>query len=192
MSWMPIFTIGFWNAWILTLFMILHPFIMKLVDKAVGSGDINQKMGASPDEQGEKKSFPIPTMLMIALFILSIFIPLMLGRICLYIGLAIYLVGILMFLSAILTAARTPLGRIFSQGMYRYSRHPLYLSFLIVFLGISIATASWFFLLLSMGWMIFPISQVSSEEQGCIDSFGDEYKKYMKRTPKWLGIPKSY
>jgi protein-S-isoprenylcysteine O-methyltransferase Ste14 len=33
---------------------------------------------------------------------------------------------------------------------------------------------------------------VNSEEQGCLDSFGDEYKKYMERTPKWLGIPKSY
>jgi protein-S-isoprenylcysteine O-methyltransferase Ste14 len=192
MSWMPVFTIGFWNAWILTLFMLLHPFIMKLVDNAVGYGDINQKMGASPVEQGEVKSFPIPSVLMIVLFIFSIFIPLMSGRIYFYVGLAIYLVGILMFLSAILTAARTPLGQIFSGGMYHYSRHPLYLSFLVVFLGISIATASWVFLLLSMGWMIFPISQVNSEEQGCLDSFGDEYKKYMERTPKWLGIPKSY
>lgn len=191
MSWIPTFKIGFWNGWILTLFMVLHPFIMNLVDKAVGTGNINQKMGDVPAEEEEKRSVPIPTMFLIVLFVYSIFLPLRLGTIWFYVGLAIYLVGIVMFLSSIITVAKTPMGQIFSQGMYRYSRHPLYLSFLITFVGISVTSASWLFLLLSMGWMVFPFSQVSSEEKGCIESLGVKYREYMNRTPKWLGIPKS-
>jgi protein-S-isoprenylcysteine O-methyltransferase Ste14 len=191
MSWIPTFKIGFWNASILTLFTVLHPLIMNFVDEAFGTGNINQKMGDVPLEKGVKRHIPIPTVLLIVLFVFSIFLPLKLGTVWFYFGIVIYLVGIVMFLSSIITAAKTPLGQVFSRGMYRYSRHPLYLSFLVIFLGISVASVSWLYLLLSMGWMIFPISQVSSEEKSCLASFGAEYQEYMNRTPKWLGLPKS-
>jgi len=189
-SWIPTLEIGFWNAWILALFMLLHPLIMNFVDKAVGTGNINQKMGDVPAEEGKKRPIPIPTVLLIVLFIYSIFLPLKLGTPWFNVGFAIYLVGIVMFLTSMITAAKTPLGQIFSRGMYRYSRHPLYISFLSILMGISVASASWVFLMLSMGWMFFPISQVASEEQGCLESFENEYQEYMHRTPKWLGIPK--
>jgi len=190
-SWIPTFEINFWNAWILTLFMVLHPLIMNLVDKTVGTGNINKKMGDVQAEKGKKKSLPIPTVLLIVLFLYSIFLPLKLGTAWFYTGIAIYLVGIVMFLSSIITVSKTPMDQIFSRGMYRYSRHPLYLSFLFTFVGVSVASASWLFLLLSMGWMVFPISQVTSEEQDCLKSFGNEYQEYMNTTSKWLGLPKS-
>jgi protein-S-isoprenylcysteine O-methyltransferase Ste14 len=190
-SWIPAFKIGFWNAWILTLFIVLHPLILIFVDKAFGNGNINQKMGDVPKEKGEKKTIPIPTLLLSLLFIYSIFLPLKSGSAWLYAGFSIYVVGILMFLSSIMIVARTAVGHIFSLGMYRYSRHPLYLSFLFIFLGIGVVSASWLFLLLSMGWMVFPISQVTSEERGCLEAFGIDYQEYMDRTPKWLGFPKS-
>jgi len=191
MSWIPVFDLGLWNAWIPSLFIVLHPFIMKLVDKAVGTGNINAKMGDIPTEEGEKKPIPIPTILLMVLFVYTIFLPLKLGTTWFYVGLAIYLIGIGMFLSAIITAARAPSGKIFTGGAYCYSRHPLYLSFLLTFLGVSVASTSWLFLLLSLGWMYFPLAQVNSEERGCLDTFGVEYQEYMNRTPQWIGIPKS-
>ena len=191
MSWIPTFEIGFWNAWTLALFVILHPLIMKFVDKTVGNGNISQKLGDVPLKEGEKRAFPIPTLLLIGLFIYSIFLPLQLGTAWFFFGLAIYLVGIVMFLNSIITVAKTPMGKIFSRGMYRYSRHPLYLSVLFIFVGISVASASWVFLLFSMGWTALPISQVNAEEHSCIETFGIEYQEYMHKTPKWLGMPKS-
>lgn len=191
MSWILTFKIGFWNAWILTLFTVLHPLIMNVVDEAFGTGNINQKMGDVPLEKGEKRPIPISTVLLIVLFVFSIFLPLKLGTSWFYLGLVVYLVGIVMFLSSIITVAKTPMGQIFTRGMYHYSRHPLYVSFIFIFVGISVASASWLFLLLSMGWMVFPISQVTKEEKGCLASFGAEYQEYMNRTPKWVGVPKS-
>ncbi|MFZ3070970.1 MAG: hypothetical protein WA110_07620, partial [Anaerolineaceae bacterium] len=32
-------------------------------------------------------------------------------------------------------------------------------------------------------------SQVNSEKQGCLEAFGDAYREYARRSPKWLGIP---
>ncbi len=191
MSWIPAFELGLWNAWILALFLVLHPLVMNIVDNAVGTGDINKKMGDPSLEERGKQSIPIPTLLLIALFVYSVFLPLKTGTVWLYSGIAIYMVGVAMFLAAIITAVKTTLGQVFSGGMYRYSRHPLYLSFLILFVGISLATLSWLFLLLSMIWMIFPLAQVEAEEQGCLKTFGIEYQEYIARTPKWLGLPKS-
>jgi protein-S-isoprenylcysteine O-methyltransferase Ste14 len=190
MSLIPVFQLGFWNAWILTLFMLLHPYILSMVDKTFGAGDMYEKMGGTPAEKGQKKPVPIPTLLLVLLFVLSIFIPLKLGTAWLYLGIIIYILGVVMCLNSMITAAKTPCGRVFTDGAYRYSRHPMYLSFLLIFLGISVASLSWLFLLLSMGWMVFPLSQVNGEEQYCLDSLGDEYSLYMQKTPKWLGFPR--
>jgi len=106
-----------------------------------------------------------------------------------YLGLALYLAGIAIFMSALVTVSKTPAGRVFTQGMYRFSRHPLYLSFIVILLGVSVATLSGLFLLLSTGWLIFPLSHVNTEERSCLDMFGVAYQDYMNRTPKWIGIP---
>jgi protein-S-isoprenylcysteine O-methyltransferase Ste14 len=186
----PEFSFGFWNAWILALFVIIHPSVMKLVDKAFGEGELKRKMGDTRADEGRSKSIPLPTLLLYLLFILSIFIPLKLGTWWIVAGLAVYLAGIAIFLSAIIVAARTPLGHVFIRGVYRFSRHPLYLSFMLVFIGISLVSASWLFLLLSMAWMYFPISQVDAEERGCLDTLGSEYQAYLEKTPKWFGFPR--
>ena len=191
MSLKPVLEIGVWNAWILALFLVLHPLLVNWVDKVIGTGNISQKMGEAPASVGQKIVMQVPMLLLIAFFILAIFLPLRLDTFWFYFGLLIYLFGIAVFLSAIITAARTPIGQIFSEGIYRYSRHPLYLSFLIIFVGISTASASWLFLLLSLGWMAFPLSQVTAEEKECLKVFGVDYQEYKQRTPKWLGLPRS-
>jgi protein-S-isoprenylcysteine O-methyltransferase Ste14 len=187
----PVFEVGIWNAWILTLFVIIHPLITQLIDKAVGTGGFNQKMGDIPAEKEQIQSLPLPSVLLFILFLISIFIPLRLGIVWFYVGLSIYSIGIVIFIGSIISAARTPVGQLFTQGMYRYSRHPMYLSFLLIFFGISLASLSWLFLVLSMLWMVFPLSQVNAEERGCLEAFGEKYRAYMDKTPKWLGLPKS-
>ncbi len=187
----PIFEIGLWNAWIPGLFLVLHPLLVRLLDHAIGSGDMDQKMGGVPSLQREKSLQQIPVLLLIILFILTIFLPLQLGTVWFYSGLLVYLFGLAVFLCAIITAVKTPPGQIFSGGAYRYSRHPMYLSFLAIFISISLVSASWIFLVLSLGWMVFPLSQVNAEERDCIKKFGSDYLGYMHRTPKWLGIPRS-
>jgi protein-S-isoprenylcysteine O-methyltransferase Ste14 len=59
----------------------------------------------------------------------------------------------------------------------------------ITFVGISIAAASWLFLLLSVVIIILQISQANAEERGCLEMFGEAYREYMNRTPRWIGIP---
>jgi len=192
MSWLPAFKIGLWNAWILMLYVPLLSPIMRVVDKVVGTSEIFKKMGGDVSYQkGEKKAYSIYMVVLLILLAYSIFIPLKLGTRWFYAGLTIYLVGLVMLLTGIINVATTPLGKPFTNGIYRFSRHPGYFSMFITFMGVSVASASWVFLLLSIVSMILQNSSAIAEERACLEIFGGEYQEYMNRTPRWIGIPKS-
>ena len=61
----------------------------------------------------------------------------------------------------------------------------------IIFVGVGIVTASWVFLLLSVVYAIVLLLWVDAEERHCLKFYGDAYREYMNKTPKYLGIPKS-
>jgi len=191
MSFLPTFELGLWNAWILMLVYILHPLIMLVVDKAVGTGKIFKKMGDAPTDKREKRDNIIAMVILFLLILYSIFLPLKAGASWFYAGLAIWLVGLVMFLAAIVNVAATPAGQVFKKGMYRYSRHPLYISVSAIFLGVGVASTSWVFMFLTAIYIILQNSQADAEERGCLNTYGEEYKEYMNRTPRWMGIPKS-
>ena len=190
MSWLPAFEIGLWNAWILMLYIPLHPLIMIVVDKAIGTGEILKKMGDVPYEKGEKRVFVISMVVILLLLAYSVFLPLKLGTVWFYAGLTIYLVGLVMFLIAIVNIATTPLGQPFTKGMYRYSRHPMLFSGWMTFVEVSVVSASWIFLLLSVLIKVLQTTQAIAEERGCLETYGDEYQEYLNRTPRWIGMPK--
>jgi len=191
MSWMPEFKIGLWNAWILVLYFPLHPVIMILLDKVAGTGDIFKKMGDPPYERWEKRACILANIISFVMLIYSLFLPLKTGTTWFIIGLLIYLVGLAMFIYAIVNIVTTPLGQPFIDGIYHYSRHPMLFSIFITFLGISLATISWVFLLLSIVFSVLEGFLVNAEERGCLEMFGDRYQKYLDSTPRWIGMPKS-
>jgi len=89
------------------------------------------------------------------------------------------------------TLMNTPLDRPATEGLYRISRNPIYLGAFLEFIGIGIACASWLFLLLIAILITLQHISVASEERWCLEKYGDAYREYMNRTPKWIGIPKS-
>jgi len=156
-----------------------------------GIGDMWKKMGEVPYENGEKRVFMISMVVMLLLLGYSVFLPLKLGTVWFYAGLATYLAGLVLYLTAIVNIATTPLGQPFTKGIYRYSRHPMLFSSWITFVGASIASASWILLLLSVVFIVLQTAEATAEERGCLERYGDEYQEYLNRTPRWIGMPKS-
>jgi protein-S-isoprenylcysteine O-methyltransferase Ste14 len=69
----------------------------------------------------------------------------------------------------------------------------MYVTGVFIFLGVSILSASWVFLLFTI---IFGVGvtrpySVKVEEAQCLGHYGAAYREYMNRTPRWIGIPKS-
>lgn len=190
MTWLPVFRIGVWNAWIFMLFLPLHPLLMLVIDKAAGTGDIFKKMGDVPADRKEKWLNLMETLFQVLLFITSIFLPLRVGTAWFYSGLAVFLTGFVVFLISVFNVATTPSGQLFTSGMYRFSRHPLYLSTSLIPLGAGIASTSWIFIILALiNWGFFA-SQVNKEEKECLQTYGDKYQNYLNKTPRWIGIPR--
>ena len=191
MSLLPEFELGFWNAWLLLLYFPLHPLIFLVVDKLVGTGDIMKKMGDVPFENQEKIVAVVSMILTLLLLIASIFLPLKFGTAWFWVGMPLYLVGLIMFLSAIVTIAKTPAGQPFNDGMYRYSRHPMVIGESLTFIGAGLATASLLFVALSIVLMFVAMRLAIAEERGCLEIYGNEYGAYLDRTRRWIGMPKS-
>jgi protein-S-isoprenylcysteine O-methyltransferase Ste14 len=182
MSLRPTLELGMLNAWIFGIAFILLVYIPVLTFK-----DFNRKMG-----QGEHygKTEVLMTVLCFILMIFPIVLPLKLGTALFYIGLIIFLLGLSITTLTIANAASTPLGKPFVNGVYRYSRNPGYLGQIMVFVGIGIASASWIYLVLSATLIVLTFLLISIEERMTLEKFGESYRQYMVRTPRWLGIPR--
>jgi protein-S-isoprenylcysteine O-methyltransferase Ste14 len=191
MSAVPDFETGVWNAWILMLYLPLHPLMFIVIDRLVGIGAIMKKLGnVSYDRTGERVLTSSMILFLLA-FIYSVFLPLKLGSTWFYTGIALYALGLAMFILAIANIATTPHDQPFTRGLYRFSRHPMTFWANLMHLGISIATASWVFILFSIVYALLWHVVVTTEERGCLEKYGDAYQEYLNSTPRWLGIPRS-
>lgn len=184
MSAVPAFEIGAWNAWIFMLINFLPmPMLMRVhkdwfKDSMKTYGEANKAL------------YYIDWILWALAFAYSIFLPLRLGTIWFYVGLPIALVGALTYIVVIVSLVTTPLGKEpATTGLYRYSRHPMYVTQLVMFIGVGIASASWLFLLLTIVYAVLELIYAGSEEHVCLEMYGDTYREYMNRTPRWIGIP---
>jgi len=189
MSLIPAFEIGVWNAWLFTIWLLIPYFLVPLniLPKGREEGS-NLTAEFNKTQKGAFFSLHIINLLML---IYSVFVPLKLGTVWFYAGLPVYLLGLISYAMVFVGFATTPPDKLVTRGIYRYSRNPMYLSAVIIFVGIGIASASWVFLLLAVVYMILPLLWVDAEERHCLKVYGDAYRDYMNRTPKYLGIPKS-
>ena len=67
----------------------------------------------------------------------------------------------------------------------------MYVTYFLVFLGTSIATASWLFMLFLILFTAGTVAFIDFEEKGCLEQYEELYSKYREKTPQWIGIPKS-
>jgi protein-S-isoprenylcysteine O-methyltransferase Ste14 len=73
-----------------------------------------------------------------------------------------------------------------SSGAFRYVRHPLYLGSILVYLGLTVSTASLFCLALLVVIFLFYNYIAGYEEKLLETKFGDAYIEYKKKTGKWI------
>ena len=189
MSLAPAFEIGIWNAWIFMSSFILQMLVVMLLSKRVW-----QRSGHPADVQKsktEKQAGIIGNTIWGLATLYSIFLPLKMGTLWFFIGFPIFFLGVMILAIATTDFAVTPSERPTTQGTYAFSRHPLYLSSFVIYIGTGIATASWLFLLLGLANIFWVRTEARVEERYCLEKYGELYREYMNRTPRWLGLPKS-
>jgi len=187
MQLIPVFEIGILNVWIFSVIFFLLPFPIMLFNKE------SFKKGSNPpdlNKKGKVISY-IATIIIYIAYLYSIFLPFKLGTAWFYIGLVIFLSALLMLITALINFMTTPKDEPVTKGMYRFSRHPLYFSNFLSLIAIGIAAASWVILLVAIIFFILMYIDTGPEERWCKEKYGNAYKEYFNKTPKWIGIPKS-
>jgi protein-S-isoprenylcysteine O-methyltransferase Ste14 len=188
MSFIPALEIGIWNAWIFMIGFLLPLIISILFGKRKSS---SKRLNISVPIKHEKLLNIISTVIMLIGLVYSFFLPLKIGEIWFFLGLIIFIIALFISLSAILVTQTTSLDKPFTNGSYRYSRHPLYVAVTLIFISITIAGVSWVFLILTIVMQIFHMIYAPAEEQYCLKKYGKNYQIYLNKTPRWIGIPKS-
>ena len=189
MSLIPEFEVGLWNAWIFMLISLLTlPFLFHISKRRVIPSQDEEFNAFS---KRNKMLFISSKFIFFIAAIYSIFLPLKLGTIWFYIGVPVTIIGLAGMIIVMVNWANTPSNEPITKGFYKYSRHPMYVTYFFVLLGVSVATASCLFVLFLIIFTIGAVAFADFEEKGCLEQYGEAYREYAKRTPRWIGIPKS-
>jgi protein-S-isoprenylcysteine O-methyltransferase Ste14 len=193
LSLIPVFQIGVWNAWILWIIMFLSMIIPDFFLDEEAKIRTKRASQFIPFRKKKEKILTLAThvAIMPCSIIYSIFLPLQLGTLWFYIGLVIFILSLGVSLMTTISFAITPVDKPVTTGIYRFSRHPIYLSGFLLFIGLGIATASWIMLLCAILWLVLFHIVLPAEEQFLLEKYGDSYREYMNKTPKWIGFPNS-
>jgi protein-S-isoprenylcysteine O-methyltransferase Ste14 len=74
-----------------------------------------------------------------------------------------------------------------TDGPYRFTRNPIYIGFVLVYFGLAIVlTSAWVLVLLIPTLIVLQRGVVEPEEAYLERKFGDAYRKYQARVPRWL------
>ena len=175
MNILPVFKFGLLNGWL---------FLLPLLAIHIITGIVFSK----------RKTEGQPVIYIMFLFgvlhIFPIFIPIRYAPVWFSFGIVIYNIGLIVILSAVIGFALNPINEPVSGGIFRYSRNPMYLGAFLLFLGIGLITLSWLYILMIIIWIVLiHFIDLPLEEAECLKKYGQEYKNYLNRTPKWLGFP---
>lgn len=103
-----------------------------------------------------------------------------------YVGSVCYLLGLCLCVVTMVHFSSPDTAGLNVNGIYQFSRNPMYVAYFVCFLGIAILTQS---LVLFGIVCIFQISAhwiILAEERWCLEKFGEDYKRYMKKVRRYL------
>jgi protein-S-isoprenylcysteine O-methyltransferase Ste14 len=78
-------------------------------------------------------------------------------------------------------------SRLITTGIYRFSRNPIYVAFLLVALGIACAVNSLWVLLMTIPLIVILDRYVIFKEEKYLEQkFGEEYEAYRRQVRRWV------
>ena len=109
-------------------------------------------------------------------------------------ALLLMLIGFLMVLLSMPFLGRRSfgqeIGNLRTSGVYRYSRNPQLVGGFFFIVGYVLLWPSWPGAVWAGLWIVIAELMVRGEEEHLATVFGDEYRAYCARTPRYLGLPK--
>ena len=130
-------------------------------------------------------------------FLLARFIslPLIVPPILQVIGFPLVILGFLIGMGAMMAFQRARAiarphdspARLVTSGVYRFSRNPVYLGFLLILVGLPLDIGSyWGFLLAPVMLFLFNRLVIEPEEALLTRKYGEEFRSYQSKVRRWI------
>ena len=182
------FKIGIGNAWVFMSIFLLQMIALFLLNKrAWERSHIPKEVKRN---KLERNAGIIGNIVWLLALIYSIFLPLQLWTIWFYVGFIVFITGLILLTVATYNFVTAEIDQLIQKGVYKISRHPMYLATFLICLGTAIATKSWLFTILSTIMVLCFYQESLIEEKHCLNRYGNNYKDYVEITPRIIGIPK--
>ena len=110
------------------------------------------------------------------------------------VGLALIVIGLTIALVAHITLRRFYSStlviredhQLITHGIYRFTRHPVYLGVIITIIGVPVYASSLYGLLTMSALIPLVLNRIRIEERMLTDEFGDAYRRYREATKKLI------
>jgi len=110
------------------------------------------------------------------------------------VGLTLFIVGLTTALVAQITLRRFYSStlviredhQLITHGIYRFTRHPIYLGVIIAIIGVPVYASSLYGLLLMSALIPILLNRIRIEERMLTEEFGDAYRTYKEATSKLI------
>ncbi|MDO4719584.1 MAG: isoprenylcysteine carboxylmethyltransferase family protein [Peptostreptococcaceae bacterium] len=169
--------------WLLLLFLIVRFVLLSVIKR-----EAIQRAGYfAPMQKSEKVAYYIYQVSNIALLICLIVSSVKIDfSLPFYLGVALFTVGLSLCAISVVCFAFPNDQGLNINGIYKFSRNPMYVAYFVCFLGTSLLTQS---LIMLATVLIFQISAhwiIVSEERWCVEKFGRSYEDYMKMVRRYI------
>ena len=185
MGLIPALRLGWFNGWTLVCFLyLMFGAFLTTIPK-----DVRARLFYYDRSHWSKKQrvfYVMGRVSVLVYLVLAIFTPLRTDISVFVPGIILFALGLIGFIIALSNFKNMRPNQPATEGFYRISRHPQILMLFISSLGISIAMGSWLALFIVVISKIFGHSRTLAEEEACIEQYGDAYRNYMKRVPRYL------
>jgi protein-S-isoprenylcysteine O-methyltransferase Ste14 len=179
----PDLSIGWLNGWLFIAALSLTDAIaFRLFPKTV----VERLFDRSGWSQKQVTFTVIGKFIALVSLVLIALTPLRIGRLVFVIGLVISGVGLIGLVSALISFRNTPLDQPVTSGLYKVSRHPQIVMSSLVLAGACLAIGSWTALAIQLVSHFFSHLGILGEEEVCARKYGDDYRAYLKRVPRYF------
>ena len=111
-----------------------------------------------------------------------------------YLGILLCYIGLLIFICSVASFGDSwrigidndNQGKLVTNGVFKYSRNPLFLCMDIYFIGITLVYPRLIFIIMTLIFVVAVHRQILNEEKHLLNIYKEDYKNYKKQTRRYL------
>lgn len=169
------------------LFVIPFLFIRFILLSVMSTKAVQRASHFAPVQGREKVAYYIYQISTIGIVLYPIFLTLKAEHSWkFYLAMIWYFLGLCLCVIVMINFSFPDHAGLNTNGMYQFSRNPMYIAYFVCFTGIALLTQS---VVLFAIVIIFQISAhwiILAEERWCIEKFGESYRRYMKNVRRYI------